>query len=102
MQIKSSTLFLHLPPLRLQEAFDGLSSLKQLMIDHNPVEEIQPEIFSQLGFLNLLSLAHNQLTNNPNMADGDLRGTDSLLWGEPGGHPLPGPALPEPGGHAKG
>lgn len=51
-----------------QESFDGLSSLKQLMIDRNRVEEIQPGAFSQLGFLNLLSLTHNQLVYIPNMA----------------------------------
>lgn len=54
--------------LWVQESFDGLSSLKQLMIDRNRVEEIQPGAFSQLGFLNLLSLTHNQLVYIPNMA----------------------------------
>uniref|UniRef100_A0A3B5BBV4 Chondroadherin-like protein n=1 Tax=Stegastes partitus TaxID=144197 RepID=A0A3B5BBV4_9TELE len=49
-------------------SFDGLSSLKQLMIDRNRVEEIQPGAFSQLGFLNLLSITHNQLVYIPNMA----------------------------------
>lgn len=38
------------------------------MIDRNRVEEIQPGAFSQLGFLNLLSLTHNQLVYIPNMA----------------------------------
>ena len=52
----------------VQESFDGLSSLKQLMLDRNRVEEIQPGAFSQLGFLNLLSLTHNQLVYIPNMA----------------------------------
>lgn len=55
-------------PEKPQESFDGLSSLKQLMIDRNRVEEIQPGAFSQLGFLNLLSLTHNQLVYIPNMA----------------------------------
>ena len=38
------------------------------MLDRNRVEEIQPGAFSQLGFLNLLSLTHNQLVYIPNMA----------------------------------
>lgn len=38
------------------------------MIDRNRVEEIQPGAFSQLGFLNMLSLTHNQLVYIPNMA----------------------------------
>lgn len=38
------------------------------MVDRNRVEEIQPGAFSQLGFLNLLSLTHNQLVYIPNMA----------------------------------
>lgn len=38
------------------------------MVDHNRLEEIQPGAFSQLGFLNLLSLTHNQLSYIPNMA----------------------------------
>lgn len=38
------------------------------MIDRNRVEEIQPGAFSQLGFLNLLSITHNQLVYIPNMA----------------------------------
>lgn len=45
-----------------------MSSLKQLIIDRNRVEEIQPGAFSQLGSLNLLSLSHNQLVYIPNMA----------------------------------
>lgn len=52
----------------MKESFDGLSSLKQLLIDRNRVEEIQPGAFSQLGFLNLLSITHNQLVYIPNMA----------------------------------
>ena len=56
------------PPGGVQESFDGLPSLKQLVIDWNRVEEIQPGAFSQLGFLNLLSLTHNQLVYIPNMA----------------------------------
>lgn len=52
----------------LQESFDGLSSLKELHLDHNRVEEIQPGAFTQLGFLNMLALAHNQLVYIPNMA----------------------------------
>lgn len=52
---------------RVQESFDGLSSLKQLFIDRNRVEEIQPGAFSQLGFLNLLSITHNQLVYMPNL-----------------------------------
>lgn len=38
------------------------------MIDRNRVEEIQPGAFSQLGFLNLLSLTNNHLVYIPNMA----------------------------------
>jgi len=38
------------------------------MLDRNRVEEIRPGAFSQLGFLNLLSLTHNQLVYIPNMA----------------------------------
>lgn len=52
----------------LQESFDGLSSLKELHLDHNRVEEIQPGAFTQLGFLNMLALTHNQLVYIPNMA----------------------------------
>lgn len=57
----------------LQESFDGLSSLKELHLDHNRVEEIQPGAFSQLGFLNMLALIHNQLVYIPNMAFQVLR-----------------------------
>ncbi|KAF3853274.1 hypothetical protein F7725_013962 [Dissostichus mawsoni] len=60
------------------ESFDGLSSLKQLLIDRNRVEEIQPGAFSQLGFLNLLSLTHNQLVYMPNMAFQALAGLFTL------------------------
>lgn len=59
--------FLHLPFV-LQESFDGLSSLKELHLDHNRVEEVQPGAFTQLGFLNMLALTHNQLVYIPNMA----------------------------------
>lgn len=52
----------------LQESFDGLPSLKELHLDHNRVEEIQPGAFMQLGFLNMLALSHNQLIYIPNMA----------------------------------
>lgn len=52
----------------LQESFDGLSSLKELHLDHNRVEEIQPGAFTQLGFLNMLALTHNHLVYIPNMA----------------------------------
>lgn len=52
----------------LQESFDGLSSLKELHLDHNRVEEVQPGAFTQLGFLNMLALTHNQLVYIPNMA----------------------------------
>lgn len=52
----------------LQESFDGLSSLKELHLDHNRVEEIQPGAFTQLGFLNMLALNYNQLVYIPNMA----------------------------------
>lgn len=52
----------------MQESFDGLSSLKELHLDHNRVEEIQPGAFTQLGFLNMLALTHNQLVYIPNMA----------------------------------
>lgn len=52
----------------LQESFDGLSSLKELLLDHNRVEEIQPGAFMQLGFLNMLALNYNQLVYIPNMA----------------------------------
>lgn len=52
----------------LQESFDGLSSLKELHLDNNRVEEIQPGAFTQLGFLNMLSLTRNQLVYIPNMA----------------------------------
>lgn len=57
----------------MQESFDGLSSLKELHLDHNRVEEIQPGAFSQLGFLNMLALIHNQLVYIPNMAFQVLR-----------------------------
>lgn len=57
----------------LQESFDGLSSLKELHLDHNRVEEIQPGAFMQLGFLNMLALTHNQLIYIPNMAFQVLR-----------------------------
>ncbi|XP_051958503.1 chondroadherin-like protein [Xyrauchen texanus] len=60
-----------------QESFDGLSSLKQLLIDRNRVEEIQPGAFSQLGFLNLLSLTHNQLVYIPNLA---FQGLQNIKW----------------------
>lgn len=51
-----------------QESFDGLSSLKELHLDHNRVEEIQPGAFTQLGFLNMLAITHNQLVYIPNLA----------------------------------
>lgn len=41
------------------------------------MEEIQPGAFSQLGFLNLLSLTHNQLTYIPNMA---FQGLQNIKW----------------------
>lgn len=63
--------------LTIQESFDGLSSLKQLIIDRNRVEEIQPGAFSQLGLLNLLSLTHNQLVYLPNMA---FQGLQNIKW----------------------
>lgn len=64
----------------LQESFDGLSSLKELLLDHNRVEEIQPGAFAQLGFLNMLALTHNQLVYIPNMAFQVLRLLDFLLF----------------------
>lgn len=63
-----------LPP---QESFDGLLSLKQLMIDHNRIEEIQPGAFTQMGSLNLLSLTHNRLIYLPNMA---FQGLLNIQW----------------------
>lgn len=54
--------------LMLQESFDGLSSLKELHLEHNRVEEIQPGAFTQLGFLNMLAITHNQLVYIPNLA----------------------------------
>uniref|UniRef100_A0A4W6DFM1 Chondroadherin-like b n=1 Tax=Lates calcarifer TaxID=8187 RepID=A0A4W6DFM1_LATCA len=60
-----------------QESFDGLSSLKELHLDHNRVEEIQPGVFTQLGFLNLLALTHNQLVYIPNMA---FQGLNNIKW----------------------
>lgn len=66
----------------LQESFDGLSSLKELFLDHNRVEEIQPGAFTQLGFLNMLALTHNQLVYIPNMAFQVLRCLDFLLLQE--------------------
>lgn len=54
--------------LIMQESFDGLSSLKELHLDHNRVEEIQPGAFTQLGFLNMLAITHNQLVYIPNLA----------------------------------
>lgn len=64
----------------LQESFDGLSSLKELLLDHNHVEEIQPGAFTQLGFLNMLALTHNQLVYIPNMAFQVLRLVDFLSF----------------------
>lgn len=52
----------------LQESFDGLSSLKELYLDYNRIEEIQPGAFTQLGFLNMLAITHNQLVYIPNLA----------------------------------
>lgn len=63
----------------LQESFDGLSSLKELHLDHNRVEEIQPGAFTQLGFLNMLSLTHNQLVYIPSMAFQVLRSFVPLI-----------------------
>lgn len=63
----------------MQESFDGLSSLKELHLDHNRVEEIQPGAFTQLGFLNMLALTHNQLVYIPNMAFQVLQAIDFLL-----------------------
>ncbi|XP_067427054.1 chondroadherin-like protein [Thunnus thynnus] len=60
-----------------QESFDGLSSLKELHLDHNRVEEIQPGAFTQLGFLNMLALTHNQLVYIPNMA---FQGLQNIKW----------------------
>lgn len=54
--------------LLLQESFDGLSSLKELYLDYNRIEEIQPGTFTQLGFLNMLAVTHNQLVYIPNLA----------------------------------
>nr|XP_046271780.1 chondroadherin-like protein [Scatophagus argus] len=62
---------------QLQESFDGLSSLKELHLDHNRVEEIQPGAFAQLGFLNMLALTHNQLVYIPNMA---FQGLNNIKW----------------------
>ncbi|XP_066563336.1 chondroadherin-like b [Amia ocellicauda] len=60
-----------------QESFDGLTSLKQLVLDRNRVEEVQPGAFSQLGALNFLSLAHNFLVYLPDMA---LQGLQGARW----------------------
>uniref|UniRef100_A0A3Q3A8G0 Chondroadherin-like b n=1 Tax=Kryptolebias marmoratus TaxID=37003 RepID=A0A3Q3A8G0_KRYMA len=61
----------------VQESFDGLTSLKQLLIDRNRVEEIQPGAFSQLGFLNFLSITHNQLVYIANLA---FQGLQNIKW----------------------
>ncbi|KAJ3600189.1 hypothetical protein NHX12_031175, partial [Muraenolepis orangiensis] len=60
-----------------QESFDGLSSLKELLLDHNRVEEVQPGAFMQMGFLNMLALTHNQLVYIPNMA---FQGLQNIKW----------------------
>lgn len=60
-----------------------MSSLKQLLIDHNRVEEIQPGAFSQLGFLNLLSLTHNQLVYIPNLAFQVRAAATTNVWKRP-------------------
>uniref|UniRef100_A0A672T4D9 LRRCT domain-containing protein n=1 Tax=Sinocyclocheilus grahami TaxID=75366 RepID=A0A672T4D9_SINGR len=52
----------------MPESFDGLSSLKQLYLNRNRIEEIHPGAFAALNSLNLLSLTHNQLVYLPNMA----------------------------------
>uniref|UniRef100_A0A8C2YZL3 LRRCT domain-containing protein n=1 Tax=Cyclopterus lumpus TaxID=8103 RepID=A0A8C2YZL3_CYCLU len=71
------TVKLELKNNNLQESFDGLSSLKELHLDHNSVEEIQPGAFTQLGFLNMLALTHNQLVYVPNMA---FQGLHNIKW----------------------
>ncbi|MEQ2165100.1 hypothetical protein GOODEAATRI_013576, partial [Goodea atripinnis] len=59
------------------ESLDGLSSLKELHLDHNHIEEIQPGAFIQLGFLNMLALTHNHLVYIPNMA---FQGLQNIKW----------------------
>ncbi|KAA0706544.1 hypothetical protein E1301_Tti020754 [Triplophysa tibetana] len=57
----------HTPPTVKEESFDGVSSLKQLYLDRNLIEEIHPGAFASLSSLKLRSLTHNQLVYLPNM-----------------------------------